>query len=361
MTSRELERLRADIDAVDDRMVALLSRRMDLASEIGLTKRRDEISVRDPAREKEVVERMVRLGNGLSVPERTSRGLARLLIESAIDTQSSSAELPLSGSKVLVVGGAGRMGEWVCRFMSNRGATVEVWDPRRRVEGYPQVDSLEPHAADASLVVVASPLGAVPDDLEAVLRCGPKGVVFDLCSVKSFISDTLRKAADDGISITSVHPMFGPGAPTPRGLNVLVCSCGSGAADQRVTKLFGSAGANVRTVPLEEHDGLMAYALGLSHVTVLLFGSALDASGRRIGELREVQGTSFDRLASLAREMSLESRRVYHDIQSLNPNSKAMLEGVRTALAELAEAALDPDPARFADIMDRQRDYMEVF
>ncbi len=360
MTSRELERLREDIDAVDERIVSLVARRLELASEIGLTKRRNGIAVRDPAREGDVVERIVRLGSDLSVPGTTSRDLAKLLIESAVVEQSSGAGQPLAGAEVLVVGGAGRMGEWICRFMSNRGASVKVWDPRRRADGYHQEESLSPSATEASIVVVASPLGAAHEDLRAVLECAPKGVVFDLCSVKSHISDTLRRAAAEGLQVTSVHPMFGPGAPTPRGLNVLVCGCGSEAADERAESIFSGAGASVRHVPLDGHDELMAYVLGLSHLTALTFGSALSASGRSLPELRKVQGTSFDRLASLAREMSLESRRVYHDIQSLNPNSKAMLDGVRAALAELADAALDADPVRFADIMDRQRDYLEV-
>lgn len=361
MTAEELDGLRSEIDGVDVRIMDLLSRRLDLASEIGLTKRKDGLAVRDAAREDEVVERMVHLGRDRAVGDRVSRELARLLIESAVETQNGPGELPLAGFNALVVGGAGRMGEWVCRFLSNRGVAVKVWDPRRRIEGYEQVDSPTPHAADAHLVVIASPLGAASEDLRTVLDCGPKGIVFDLCSVKSHIAGILRESVAAGLKVTSVHPMFGPGIPTPRGFNVLVCSCGCDESDRLVRKLFGDAGAHVRSVVLEEHDGLMAYVLGLSHLTALLFGSALNASGRSVEVFRTVQGTSFDRLAVLAREVSLESRRVYHDIQSLNPNSKAMLEGVADALSELSEAALDRDATRFAEIMDRQRDYMEVF
>lgn len=266
----------------------------------------------------------------------------------------------MAGQEALVIGGAGRMGEWTCRFLSNRGASVKVWDPRGELEGYRNERSVAPAAKSAGMVILASPLGACADDLRAVLDASPRGLVFDLCSVKSHIAGTLKRAASDGVAVTSVHPMFGPSAPSPRGRNVIVCRCGCVEADDKAVRLFTSWGANVSLVDIEKHDDLMAYVLGLSHVCSLLFAGTLQRSGKSLSELQAAQGPSFEKLVRMSAELSLESKRVYHDIQALNPNTRHMLVTMETVLRELRKAALDSDPSRFRITMESSKKYLEV-
>ncbi len=356
----ELEALRAEVDRIDGELVKLISKRADVAREIGLTKRKDGLKVRDQARERKVVEKMVRLAASAGADKRLAKEAARLLIADAVAVQRQEPGLPLEGTKVLVVGGAGSMGGWTCRFMSNRGAKVRVWDPRGRRKGYPSAKELGPAAAEADIVVVASPLGVCQEELRDVLAARPKGLVMDLCSIKSHISSTLRLAAADGVMVASVHPMFGPRAPSPKGLNVVVCDCGSREATARARKLFKDAGANVVELYLEEHDRMMAYILGLSHMTALMFGTALRSSGKKASEFKEAQGTSFARLAELAKEVSGESRRVYHDIQALNPHTKEMAEAAERALRELREASCAADHDMFIKLMESTKEHMET-
>lgn len=252
------------------------------------------------------------------------------------------------------------MGAWTCRFLSNRGAEVKIWDPKRKLLGYQSVKSKDPGADNYDMVVVASPLGRCPDDLRAVLAESPRGLVFDLCSVKSHISKQLRDGAACGLLVTSVHPMFGPSAPSPRGRNVLVCGCGCEDANEQAERLFSSAGAHVSRIGLERHDDLMAYVLGLSHLCSLLFSGTLQRSGKSMAELRSVQGPSFEKMQNMARELSNESRRVYHDIQRLNPHTKQMVGAMESVLGDLKRASLAADHVKFNEIMDSSRRYLEV-
>ncbi len=360
MTKDELDALRAEIDRIDNDLVKLISRRSDVAREIGLTKRRDGLKVRDPERERKVVEKMVALAGELGADKKLAKEAARLLIADAVAAQKERAELPLEGTKVLVVGGSGSMGGWTCRFMSNRGARVKVWDPRGGRKGYTNAKVLAPAVAEADMIVIASPLGVCAEELKMVLDARPKGLVMDLCSVKSHISSLLRLAAADGVLIASVHPMFGPRAPSPRGLNVVVCDCGNREATSRARGLFGDSGANIVELYLEEHDRMMAYILGLSHLTALMFGTALRASGEKTSELRTVQGTSFARLADLAKEVSGESKRVYHDLQALNPHTKEMVEEAERALRALKEASSSAEHDMFTKLMESTKEQMET-
>ena len=286
--------------------------------------------------------------------------ICRELIEDSVKIQESPPAQQLKGKRALVVGGSGRMGEWMCRFLSDRGAEVAVWDKRGRLDGFENLKSAAKRAADSDIVAIASPLGACPADLATVLKSSPRGLVFDLCSVKYHISETLSAAARKGLKVTSVHPMFGPAAASPRGRNVLVCRCGCKDADDEAAKLFSSSGASVSIVGLDMHDEMMAYVLGLSHLCTLLFGATLQRSGKPAKYYSEAEGPTFKRLAAMAKELSRESKRVYHDIQALNPNTRHVIASMEDVLREIKKAALDTDHARFSALMELNREYLEV-
>ncbi len=337
-----------------------MARRVEIAKEIGLTKQKDGSRVRDPSREEAVRSSFAKTGKKLDLDPSIAARIADLLISESIKVQRSKNKLPLKGKSAVVIGGAGRMGEWTCRFLSNRGAEVAVWDERGRLRGYENLNDPEERASKADFVAIAGPLGKSRDDLVTALDSEPIGVVFDLCSVKHQIADQLRSACSDGFLVTSVHPMFGPSAPSPKDRNVLVCDCGSQTANKRVAKLFRDAGANVSVLGLDQHDELIAYVLGLSHLCTLLFAESVVVSGKSLGQLSDVKGPSFEKLVKMARELSVESKRVYHDIQHLNPHTRRLIATMEMALGELKAASLDENPAAFGRIMESSRRALEV-
>ena len=360
MTKHELEALRDEIHALDAELLETVARRLDVAREIGLVKEKDGLQVRDIAREKMVIAEYVRKAISLGIDEDIACRLAGTLIEGSIKVQKGSKSRDLKGKTALIVGGAGKMGEWTSRFLSNRGAEVLIWDPRGKLEGYKNVKSLVQSANKADIVVVASPPGTCQEELLAVLDSRPIGLVFDLCSVKSHISGTLRQGAKQGLLVTSVHPMFGPRAPSPRNQNVVVCDCGCKKANEQASSLFSKAGARVSIVSLEKHDELMTYVLGLSHLCTLIFAGTVARSGNEISAYGDVLGPTFGRISRMARELSNESKRVYHDIQALNPHTRQMIANMETVTRELRKASLDADPARFGKIMESDKKYFEV-
>jgi chorismate mutase/prephenate dehydrogenase len=352
--------LRREVDRIDEEIVRLMAKRAETTLEIGLTKKKDSLKVRDVEREKRILDHVADLAQPLGLDPTKTRELFRQMISESVRKQRVAKPADLKGKTVLVVGGSGRMGTWLCRFLSNRGAAVKVFDPRGELDGYENVTSLAVHAKKSDIVVIASPLGTVAEDLKAVVDSGPDGLVFDVCSIKSHIVGLLRDANIRGIRISSIHPMFGPSAPSPRGRNVLICDFGSDDANKETYNLFSSWGARTIMIELDEHDRLMAYVLGLSHMTALLFAGSARRSGEKIAGLREIQGPTFEKLASISREVASESRRVYHDIQSLNPNSRQMIAAMEDAFRELRSAALDPAPKMFSRIVDSDKEYMEA-
>lgn len=356
LTKVELDSLREEITRVDISILSLLARRMEAAQEIGLTKTKDGAEVRDASREEAVVRDFAERARVLGLDEGMATTIANTIIEEAVRTQLEQDVGHLQGKRIVIIG-AGRMGAWAARFASNRGAAVSVHDPRGTLDGYENLQSPEDGAGDADFVIIASPLGTAKEDLRALFSAKPSGIIFDLCSVKSYLKDVLREGVAKGFRITSVHPMFGPGAITPRGKNVLVCSCGCGEADAAARQLFENEGAIVTDVPIDGHDRLIAHVLGAPHICALVFGRAVSKSGLSPKDLATVHGPSFAALCALAGSISRESRRVYHDIQKLNPHTAEVIRSIEQALDELRNASLDDDPGRFARIMDDERDF----
>jgi chorismate mutase/prephenate dehydrogenase len=360
LTKKELESLREEIERIDSRIIELVSQREQVAAEIGLVKEKDGLDIRDRARERQIKSCFSKKAKSEGSDPVFSEILAELLISRSVKVQLTKKPKDLDGKLALVVGGSGKMGAWFCRRLSNRGARVQVWDPRGRLEGYDNLKLLGPAVKRADIVVVSSPLGACPEELAQVLVAGPKGLVFDVCSVKSHIAFQLRKATKAGLKVTSAHPMFGPNVASPKGRNIIICDCGSSKANAEAKKLFSGAGARVIETTLERHDKLMAYVLGMSHATTLLFAEALSNSGLDMEGLVAVNGPSFDRMIIAAKELSRESVRVYHDIQALNPNTRKMFVNLDGALSKIKRASEKENPGEFRRIFESNKRYLEV-
>jgi chorismate mutase/prephenate dehydrogenase len=336
--------------------MTLVGRRMSVAREIGRTKRKRRLDIRDSAREELVVRSAIAKAQAMGVEGEAATAIVEALIGGAVRVQSEEAETYLDGQKTLVVG-AGKTGAWIARFLSNRGAAVSVFDPRVKLEGYDNLESPAGYLDDADLIVIASPLGTAQEDMRLILSSSPKGVIFDVCSVKTHIRDVLKEGIEQGLKLTSAHPMFGPGVATPEGRNILLCSCGCDVADRVVRDLFERAGAKVVDVALDEHDKLIAYILGVPHLCALAFGLVTMRSSFTVDRLGDFSGPSFSKLADLASSISKESRRVYHDIQRFNPETASMLGSMATAVDELSAASSNDDPTAFAAIMDAEKEY----
>ncbi len=60
------------------------------------------------------------------------------------------------------------------------------------------------------MIVLATPLGATTPLLEILARRAPRGLIFDLGSLKTPLRAGLDALAKAGCRVTSLHPMFGP-------------------------------------------------------------------------------------------------------------------------------------------------------
>ncbi len=346
----DLEVLRAGIAEVDAIIMDQVARRMELARMVGQFKQANGLPIRDHGVEGGVRQRYRDLAQIRGIGDSTADGISSTLIAEAVDQQSNLALG--EGSKVLVVGGGGKMGGWMVRFLSRRGHEVRISDPE-----HPGSVALESGAIWADVVVVATPISVVGEAIENLVEIGTDALVFDISSLKSPFMETLRSAAAAGLRVCSAHPMFGPETPSVHDCNIVVCPVTPGAAEE-ASALLGGGGSHIIILDLEEHEHLMSVVLGMSHAMNIVFFTALRRSGIRFDDLMRVASVTFRKHVDTATSVGCESPFLYYEIQHLNPNS-AMIWGVLSqAVDEVTEAALDDDPAAFTKLMMEGRLYL---
>jgi prephenate dehydrogenase len=146
----------------------------------------------------------------------------------------------------------------------------------------------------------------------------PKGVIFDVGSLKSPLRAGLNALKSHGCRVTSLHPMFGPDTELLSGRHVIFVEAGSSEATQAARELFASTMVEQVVMSLDEHDRLIAYVLGLSHALNIAFFTALAESGEAAPRLAKLSSTTFDSQLDVATRVAQESPELYFEIQSLN-------------------------------------------
>jgi chorismate mutase/prephenate dehydrogenase len=353
---RDLDELRRRIAEADAALVDLVATRLTLARQVGEVKRERGLPVRNYATESEVLARFRELAADAGLDERLAERLALLLISEAVRTQETIEARSNPGRRILLVGGAGKMGRWLASFFTSQGHTVSILDPAGTVAPFPTPATLSTGVAAADVILITTPLAAGREVLQSVLALRPRGLVADTFSLKSHVLDLLHEAtAGGGHRVASVHPLFGPEARTLAGRVVAVCDCGDAGAADEAASLFADTALTITRLPVARHDELMQYVLGLSHLVAILFFTTLARSGGSFADLAQAASTTFLKQARTAAEVARESPTLYFEIQRLNRHSADLFALVRATLAEIERAALADDPQQFIALMQRGR------
>lgn len=244
----------------------------------------------------------------------------------------------VAGKTAVVVGGAGRMGRWMCRFLRAQGYEVGALDPAASPDENAWSRRMLPNA---DLIVMATPPATTAALYGEWTAKPPAGVLVDIASVKSPLIEPIRALRDAGARVASIHPMFGPSKVLRRDADIVICETGDIEATALVEDLLRPTSANLVRLPLDAHDRMMADLLSLAHATAIAFALALPESGH------PVRSTTFRALESLAAALVRESPEVYYEIQNGNPHSLRSIERLRDALNRIVEALEARDPGEF--------------
>ena len=357
-----LEELRKRLSDVDRELIDLIAARQRIVGEIGAHKIQHAVPTRDYEREREVLKGAREQAEQLGLEPDLAGEIMALLIRSSLTEQERTrvaADTSGAGKRVLIIGGAGKMGAWFGRFLASQGFAVEVADPSDAATPFPRIDDWRAEPLDYDMIIVATPMQVANAVLKALARHRPRGLIIDIGSLKTPLREGLLQLVDAGCFVTSLHPMFGPDTRLLSGKHVVFVDVGVPEATRRARALFAATMAEQMEMSLDEHDRVMAYVLGLSHALNLAFFTALADSGELVPRLQKLSSTTFDAQLKVASLVARDNPHLYFEIQALNQYGPAALEALRNATERIQGLVATGDEAGFVALMTAGKRYLE--
>lgn len=358
LTPSELLELRKHLDEIDTGIVDLIAERQAVVTTIAAHKLKTGLPLRHYEREREVIDRGVARAESRGLAGSVARDILQTLIRHSLSNQETHKLVQSDhglGQRALVIGGLGRMGVWMSRFLDMVGYLVDVADMVAGETPFNIVDDWEAVVHDYDLVVVAVPLRPSNDILLRLAAIRPKCLVFDIGSLKTPMYEGLEALRESGCRVCSVHPMFGPDEIGLSGRHILFVDVGNPQAISEARALFAHTAADCVELSLEEHDEVMAWVLGLSHLVNIAFAGALAKSGEAVPLLRQISSSTFNSQLQVATQVVSENPHLYYEIQQGNDNTARVTAQFRKVLDELVNAVAEDDEAVFTRHMGSAR------
>jgi prephenate dehydrogenase len=258
--------------------------------------------------------------------------------------------------------GAGKMGVWFAKFFLAEGYSVVVADRKKeklaRLEKELAVETADfadaVRDADRVLICVSiSSFEEVVKKISPAIRDGQ--VVMDICSIKDFPVKTMHQHLKQGL-ILGTHPVFGPGSTTIENKTFVLTPTNSQeeAFAEGFKEWLETKKARVLVMPPQKHDELMSVVLGLPHFLGLVACDTL-LEQADYPETKEVAGTTYRMLFTLAEATALENPELFSSLQFTLPD----MEKIESLLIEKAHEWLQlirqNDPEAIAAKMDSLR------
>jgi chorismate mutase/prephenate dehydrogenase len=355
LTADELLQLRERLDQIDDGIIDLIAERQSVVTTIGEHKLATGAPLRHYEREREVIDRGMERAESQGISGRVARDILETLIHHSLSNQETHQLVRSDhgqGQTALVIGGLGRMGEWMSRYLDIVGYQVDVADLAEKQSPYTRIEDWESSIDDYDVVVVAVTLRPSNAILHRLAELRPRGLVFDIGSLKSPMRSGLAALVAAGCRVCSVHPMFGPDEIGLSGRHILFVDVGNSDALNAARKLFSHTAADCVNLSLEEHDEVMAWVLGLSHLVNIAFASALAKSGEAVPLLRQISSSTFDAQLKVAAQVVSENPHLYYEIQQGNSKTPDVVAQFRETLDDLHRAVNDENEPAWSEAMD---------
>lgn len=232
--------------------------------------------------------------------------------------------------KVLIIGGAGRMGRWFSRFFLNCGFNVSIYDVDAKAARSVQeelnlkvYENIGEAIKDNNLIVTSVPIEALKNVFTLISRyIGDDHVVMDISSVKVYSVKLMHEYIKQGFKI-GVHPMFGPGANTIRGKTLIFTptSIEDFKPSWSLAKIFVDNGAKAVFMTPEEHDRFMSMILTFPFIISTSIINVINNFNFDDEVINEISSPSFTLLYTLCKAIIGDDPKLYTSIIKYLPGN----------------------------------------
>lgn len=307
-TTTELEHLRGLIDGVDQQLLHLLRKRLDLVAQVGTVKHAAGLPIYAPQREAAMLAKRREEAKTMGIaPQLIEDILRRLMRESYLNEKDVGfKQVKNDLGSVVIVGGKGQLGGLFQQMLSLSGYQVKVLDK----DDWQQAETL---FADAGLVLVTVPIAITCNLIRAKLTQLPQDCILaDLTSIKTEPINAMLTAHKG--PVVGFHPMFGPDVGSLAKQVVVVCHGREADKYQWLLEQITIWGARIVEAEPERHDNAMQLVQAMRHFSTFVYGLNLCKEEADIETLLQFSSPIYRLELAMVGRLFAQSPELYADI-----------------------------------------------
>ncbi len=326
----EIDRLREEIDKIDDAIAELLGRRLEIAKRIAAIKNDKNIPITDVNRESEVLLkwriRLAKYGVSSDLASLLAQDIMRISRAVQIKSVSNNA----SKNRSICIVGYGAMAKTLAQAFSNSGCSVTITGRNIEkatslgkelgVDAKPIPQAME----NCDFVLLALSINAFSNGYVNSIANYMRGkIVMDILSTKLYIfKHMVEQSKNIGFKYVSTHPLFGP-YTSPVGEKVVLIPSETGLDIlSDVIELWTSIGVEPVIASIEEHEKAMAIVQVLTHFVLLAYGQAVVKLSKELSvDVSKFATPTYRDVYSVLMRLG-KIRSTVDEIQKMNPFAK---------------------------------------
>lgn len=254
--------------------------------------------------------------------------------------------------KIAVLGGTGSFGRHLAEKFEGKhdvvisGSSLEKARKVAEERGWGFGENRE-IVSDSDVVVVSVPISVTVDVIEEVGPEVPRDCLFcDVTSVKRKPVEAMKKYSDE---VLGMHPMYAP-SNSIKGQKVVLCP-EKGKRWKMMKEFWKGHGAEIHITDPGTHDTAMSIVQGLIHFSEMTVAETIRKSDMSPETMENYSSPVYKLLTDLTARMLNQRPRLYHSIQTENPENEKVRESFIESAEEIRELlGTDDFEEKFRDL-----------
>jgi prephenate dehydrogenase len=230
--------------------------------------------------------------------------------------------------------GFGNFGKFISQHLSKKFDVI-VNDIENKILGKNENGvkfvSLE-DVCRSNIIILAVPMENFEETLHKIKNKLSAGtIVLDVCSLKLFSCELMKKILPNNLEIIGTHPLFGPQSAknSIEGMKIaLVNVCAKEKTFEKINDFCKNLGLKTIIPTAEEHDRQMATSQALTH---FIGQVCKNINLQRV----ELSTKTFDDLMNIIEIIKNDTPKLFNNMQTMNPFAKEVRENFVDSAIEI--------------------------
>jgi len=348
--NKEILPLRSEIDRIDARILSLLTQRQAQVEQVVTLKKKHHIPVYHPAREEDLISKLRTQAQNANLDPDFMENLYRVILRQSRVEQTGQMEHKgiRQNAGILIVGGAGQMGNFFSSLFRKSGYTVRILSE----QDWKHAKQL---CKDIELCIISVPIEKTHDIIKKIAPfLEPKTILADLTSIKTA---PLKRMLDVHPGpVIGLHPLFGPTTGSLDKQIIIVTPGRDSNQSQWLADQLTLWGAVIVSTTPKEHDDIMEIVQALRHFATFCFGQFLYERDARLEKTLEFSSPIYRLELGMVGRLFAQDSSLYSEIIFATRERRDLLKLYIASLSQHLDMLENNDKqlfiSKFNDIAD---------